>query len=247
MNTLNGRTAIITGAAGNGIGRSTAMTLAREGAKVIVNYRSSGEQAEAVVSHIRSMGQTAVAVQADVTQEPDVARLVEAASLEVGPVDILVNNAGGGWDVRDYTEMTPQQWHAVLAGEIDSTLLLLKYVLPGMRQRKWGRIVHVGMAGAAAMSGVRGMAPDYCMGKAARSWMTKAFAGQEAGSGVTVNCVAPAYTPAFESFRQAAEAASGGDAWLNRSAATPQDIAEGIAFFCSDKARFITANELSYR
>lgn len=245
MNMCKDRIAIITGAAGS-IGRSTALTLAREGAKVIVNYRTSEAMANSIVQHIRSGGGAAMAVQADVTQQADVQRLVAAAENTFGRIDILVNNAGGGWAIRDYTKMEPDQWRSVLSGEIDSTLLLLKYVVPGMRERKWGRIVHLGMDRVTRFLNMKDVAPDYCLGKAARSWMTTALGVQEIKHGITVNCIGPGITPALASLEQAVEYAAPDSGWSNHPELCPQDIAEGIAFLCSEAGRCITGSELTY-
>ena len=241
-----GKVAIVTGAAGKGMGRSIALTLAREGAKVVVNYRTSEAMANSIVEHICEAGGQATAVQADVTQQADVQRLVATAEESLGPIDILVNNAGGGWDIRDYTKMEPDEWRAVLSGEIDTTLLLLKYVVPGMRERKWGRIIHLGMDRVTHLSNVKYVAPDYCLGKAARSWMTTALGLGEFPSGITVNCMAPGITPALTTLADSVEYAAHGPGWQGRSDLCPQDVAEGIAFLCSEAGRFITGSELTY-
>lgn len=197
------------------------------------------------MQHIQSKGGEAKAVQADATRQEDVQRLIAEAEAAFGRIDILVNCAGGEWSIRDYTEMEPDQWRAVLTGEIDSTLLLLKYVVPGMRQRQWGRIIHLGMDRVIHLNSVKHVAPDYCLGKAARSWMTTAMGLGELGHGITVNCVAPGYTPPLDSLEAAAEYAAQGDGWANRSHLGPQDIAEGIAFLCSEAGRFLTGSELT--
>ncbi len=245
MNTCVDRVALITGAASS-IGRSTALTLAREGARVVINYRTSKVMADSIVEHIRSVGGEAVAVQADVTQQADVQRLVATTEKTFGRIDILVNNAGGGWNIRDYTKMEPEQWQTVLSGEIDSTLLLLKYVVPGMRERRWGRIIHLGLERVTQLLSVSGVAPDYCLGKAARSWITTALGVQEMKNGITVNCIAPGITPALSSLEQAVKYAVHGAAWWTHPYLCPQDIAEGIAFLCSEAGRCITGSELTY-
>ena len=245
MNTCEDRVALIAGGAGL-IGRSTAMTLAREGAKIVVNYRASEERVHSLVRHIQSAGGEAKAMQADVTRQQDVQRLVAETEAAFGGIDILVNCAGGDWTIRDYTEIEPDHWRAVLADEIDSTLLLLKHVVPGMRQRRWGRIIHLGMDRVTRLNSVQDVGPDYCIGKVARSWMTTAMGPGELGHGITVNCVAPGYTPRLDSLEEAAQHASHGEGWPNRPHPSPQDMAEGITFLCSEAGRFLTGSELTY-
>lgn len=245
--TCEGKVAIVTGAAGKGMGRSIALTLAREGAKVVVNYRTSEDSAKAVVGHIQSRGGGAIAVQADVSREDGCKKLAEAACAEFGRVDVLVNNAGGGWDTRDYTQIPLDDWKAVLAGEIDSSFLLMKHVVPGMRQRKWGCVIHLGMGGALGFRSVAGLAPDYCLGKAARAWMTTAFGQQEFDKGITVNCVEPSIVGPLETLAEAIEQCDHGPGWQERASATPQDIAEGVAFLCSERGRFISGCIVPYR
>lgn len=245
MKTCRDRVALIAGGAGS-IGRSAALSLAREGARIVINYRASEERAYALVKHIEGSGGEAVAIQADVTRQAEVQRLVADTEAAFGRIDILVNCAGGEWHIMDYTEMEPEQWRAVLTGEIDSTLLLLKYIVPGMRERYWGRIIHLGMDRVTHLNSVKHLAPDYCLGKAARSWITTAMGLGEFGHGITVNCIAPGYTPPLDSLVEACEYASGGEKWKNRPHLGPQDIAEGIAFLCSEAGRFLTGSELTY-
>ena len=245
MDTCKDRVALIVGGAGL-IGSSTAVTLAREGAKIVINYRSNEQRARDLVRHIQDSGGEATAVRAEVTRSDEVRRLVEQAEAAFGRIDILVNCSGGDWNVREYTEIEPDHWRTVLADEIDSTLLLLKYVVPGMRERRWGRIIHLGMDRVTRLSSMRNVGADYCIGKVARSWMTVAMGPDELGHGITVNCVSPGYTPRLDSLAQAVEHADHGQQWQDRPHPSPQDMAEGIAFLCSDAGRFLTGSELMY-
>lgn len=241
-----GKVAVVTGAAGKGMGRSIALTLAREAAKVVVNYRTSEDMARRIVDHIAGRGGDAIAVRADVAEADGCKSLVGAAVERFGQVDILVNNAGGGWDIRDYTEISLDHWKAVVSAEINSSFLLMKHVVPGMRQRQWGRIIHFGMADILSARSTSGIAPDYCLGKAARTWMTRAFGLQEFAKGITVNCIGPGMVPGIEALPEATEQCDHGPAWQNRKYASPQDIAEGVAFLCSEAGRFISGCELTY-
>jgi 3-oxoacyl-[acyl-carrier protein] reductase len=245
---LTGKTALITGSCGEGMGRSTALRLAREGANIVLNYgthRCSEEiqnHAEKIAETIRELGGQAIIQPANTTDEQQVKAMIDAACREFGSVDILVNNAGGDWNTRDYTDIPLEHWRSVLSAEIDGAFLTMKYVVPDMRKRQWGRIVHIGMSGTLTMEGTAGLAPDYCLGKAVRGWMTRAFGLQEFGSGINVNCIEPGPTEHM-TFEDALKAAKGDySAWQQREGITCHDIAEIIAFICSEAGRFISGS-----
>jgi len=235
--TLRGRVALVTGAAGDGIGRSAALTLAREGAAVAVNYRRDADDAARVVRAIEARGGRAFAIQADVGDAEAVAAMVREVERALGPVDVLVNSAGGPWKPQDIVEIEPAHLRAVLAREVESTYSLLRAVLPGMRERRWGRVVSVGGHMADDWRFGPPEAPlDYPLGKAARHWLTRTLAPREIGYGITVNAVAPGPTPhvAFE------DAVRYVDALPADAHATPQHVAEVIAWLCSEAAARVT-------
>ena len=245
---LKGKTALVTGSCREGMGRSTALRLARDGANVVLNYgtyRRDEEvqaHAEKIAAAISDLGGRAIIQPADTADGEQVKAMVEAACEAFGQVDILVNNAGGGWVIRDYADIPLEDWKSVLAAEIDGAFLTMKYILPGMRERGWGRIIHLGMHDTFFRDDVRDTAPDYCLGKAARAWMTRAFGRRELDRGVTVNCIAPGLT-AFMSFEEAVKAASGDlSDWRGRENLNCHDVAELVAFLCSDAGRFISGS-----
>lgn len=148
-----------------------------------------------------------------------------------------MNNAGGPWKPQDITEIPPAHLRHVLAAEIEATYYLLRAALPGMRQRRWGRFVSIGGHMAEDWRFGPPDAPlDYPLGKAARHWITRTIAPREAPYGITINAVAPGPTRRFD----AAEAVAA----LNRDPAgdgnSPQDVAELVAFLCSDAAERVT-------
>lgn len=246
------RTALITGSCGEGMGRSTAFRLAREGMNIVLNYgthrRGQEVQADAarIADAVRELGGRAIVQPADTTDEGQVVAMVEAAQKAFGGIDILVNNAGGEWDVRDYAEIELEHWRSVLSAEIDGAFLTMKHVVPGMRVRGWGRIVHIGLDGALQSRNVRNVAPDYALGKAARAWMAAALGSQEFGKGITVNCIAPGPT-AHMSFEGALQAARGDhSAWQERERVTCHDIAEAVAFLCSEAGRMISGSTICF-
>jgi 3-oxoacyl-[acyl-carrier protein] reductase len=247
---LKGRTALITGSCGEGMGRSAALCLAQEGANIILNYgtRRHGKQvrvnADKIAEAISRLGSRAIVQQADTTDEEQVIAMIAAAVREFGRVDILVNNTGGDWSICDYTDIDFEHWKAVLSAEIDSAFLMAKHVVPIMRDHRWGRIINIGLDGALRLESMKGVAPDYCLGKAARAWMTTAFGIQELIKGITVNCIEPGPT-AHMAFEDAFRAASGDySTWRQRERATCHDVAEIIAFLCSESGRFISGSTI---
>ncbi len=251
MEDLTGRTALITGSCGDGMGRSIALRLGRAGANIVLNYgthRHGPEvraHAEDVSQAIASFGGRALIHEADTRDEAQVIGLVEAARREFGQIDILVNNAGGDWQIQDFTAIPFAHWRSVLAAEIDGAFLLMKHTVPGMRARGWGRVVHLSMERVLQMGSMKGLAPDYCLGKAARAWMTTAFGLPELAHGITVNCLQPGIIEHI-SFAEALAAARGDTAaWRARGKPGPHDAAEVVAFLCSEAGRFISGTTIS--
>jgi NAD(P)-dependent dehydrogenase (short-subunit alcohol dehydrogenase family) len=143
--TLSNRVAIVTGAAGKGMGRSIALTLAREGAAVVVNYRTSAQSAGAIVQHIASRGGDAMAFRADVTRQDQCQALVAAAGERFGRVDICVVGPGGGWHPEPVDKLDAGGALDDVQRELAPLYHLLPLVLPGMYQRKWGRIITIAL------------------------------------------------------------------------------------------------------
>jgi 3-oxoacyl-[acyl-carrier protein] reductase len=187
MNPLNGRTALVTGSS-RGIGRAIALALARAGAGVLVNYRVRAAEAQAVADEIAQIGPPCACVQADVSVAGDVERLVRTAEEHVGPIDILVNNAGIA-RVQPVEEITERDWDELMDGNLKSCFLVTQAVLPGMRARKWGRIVNLSSV-AAQLGGVVG--PHYAASKAGMHGLTHFYAQRFAKEGITANTIAPA-------------------------------------------------------
>jgi NAD(P)-dependent dehydrogenase (short-subunit alcohol dehydrogenase family) len=245
---LEGRTALVTGSCGEGMGRSIALRLAREGANLVLNYgtarrtkaqaKQAAGRAERVTAAVGELGGRAIVQPADTRDEEQVRAMVRAGEKEFGAVDILVANAGGDWKTRDYTGVPLDEWRAVVQAEIDGAFLAMKHCAPGMRKRKWGRIVLLGMSQSLHMTLNPWVAPDYCLGKAARAWMAEALWAGEFKHGVTVNCVEPGHIE-HASMEEAVAAARELPA---REAARPCDVAEVVAFLCSEAGRFVTGS-----
>jgi 3-oxoacyl-[acyl-carrier protein] reductase len=183
---LEGRVALVTGA-GRGIGRAIALILAEAGADVAVNYRERAEPAEATAKDIRQLGRRVEVVQADVARAAEVARLVDTVERSLGPVDILINNAGIA-EPCTIEDLTEELFDRTLAVNLKSAFLCSQTVLPGMRARRFGRIVNIS-SGAARGAGAVGV--HYNASKAAMEGMTRGYAARVVEDGVTVNAVAP--------------------------------------------------------
>jgi 3-oxoacyl-[acyl-carrier protein] reductase len=183
MDNLTGRVALVTGAS-RGIGRAIALALAEAGADVVVNYLSRSQEAQEVESQIRQSGRRCIAIQADVSIRSDVDRLVAAA----GPIDILMNNAGIARP-QPIEEITERDWDDLIDVNLKSVFLVTQAVLPGMRARRWGRIVNLSSV-AAQVGGVVG--PHYAASKAGILGLTRYYARYLAKEGIAVNAIAPA-------------------------------------------------------
>lgn len=184
---LAGRKALVTGSS-RGIGRAVALALSGRGADVGVHYHVRGHEAEQVLADIRGMGRSACVVQADLSRPEAAARLAASVREQLGGVDILVNNAGITRP-RSLEELTVEDWDAVIATNLTSAFLLAQAVLPGMLEKKWGRIINLSSV-AAQLGGVVG--PHYAASKAGMIGLTHGYAALLAGRGVTVNAIAPA-------------------------------------------------------
>ena len=187
MDNLAGKIALVTGAS-RGIGRAIAVALAGAGADVAVNYRTHAADARDVVSAIRGIGRRAAAIQADVSLAAGAARLAADTGQQLGPIDILVNNAAitRPQAVEDITE---KDWDELIDVNLKSCFLMTQAVLPGMRQRKWGRILNITSV-AAQTGGLVG--PHYAASKAGQAGLTHYYANLLAKEGITVNSIAPA-------------------------------------------------------
>lgn len=239
--TCQDKVAIVTGAAGSGMGRSIALTLAREGTRVVVNYRASAQSAQAIVDHIESRGGDAIAIQADVFEADGCEKLVNAAVERFGQVDICIVGPGGGWHPEPPEELASIAALEDVRQELAPLFYLLPLVLPGMYERQWGRLIGLAMH-------PRQVSPAYSynVGKAVRVQALLLAQEQAWAQGVTVNVMAPGPVAAVESLKEAIELCDHGATWQQRADVTPQDVAEGVAFLCSESGRFITGCVLPY-
>jgi 3-oxoacyl-[acyl-carrier protein] reductase len=184
---LKGRVALVTGSS-RGIGRAIALALAKNGADIVLNFLRRSGEAQAVEAEIGELGRRCVSIQADVSSASDVARLIREGEDRVGQIDILVNNAGIARP-QPIEEITERDWDEVITVNLKSCFLVTQAVVPGMRIRKWGRIVNLSSV-AAQVGGVVG--PHYAASKAGILGLTHFYAQRLVQEGITVNAIAPA-------------------------------------------------------
>jgi 3-oxoacyl-[acyl-carrier protein] reductase len=223
------------------MGRSIALTLAREGATVVVNYLTSRDSAQRIVAQIEADGGSATAVQADIFEAQGCKDLIEAATDRFGQVDICVIGPGGGWHPEPIDRLAAGGTLEDLHHEVDPIVHLMPLVLPGMYERQWGRLIGI------AMHPER-LSPAYAynLGKAARLQALLLASEQAWPHGVTVNVIAPGPVGAIQALEEAVEQCAHGAAWQTRADVSPQDIAEGVAFLCSEAGAFVTGCVLPY-
>ena len=236
MATLEGRSALVTGAS-RGIGRAIAIELARQGARVAVNYQSNADLAQAVVDEIAAAGGEAFAVQGDVSDGEQAGAIVKATVDRLGGLDILVNNAG---ITRDglLMRMSEADWDAVHQTNLRGTFLVTKAAMRPMLRARDGRIINI-----TSVVGVMGNAgqANYAAAKAGIIGFTRAVAREVASRGITVNAVAPGFidTDITAAMTEAQVAAVAGQIPLGRTA-KPEEVAPLVAFLASEAAGYIT-------
>lgn len=187
MDDINGRVALVTGAS-RGIGRAIALALASAGADVVVNFLKHAEEAQELQSQILQLGRHCITVQADVSLASEVGQLANEVQTQMGVVDILVNNAGISRP-QALEEIAESDWDELIDVNLKSCFLVTQTFLPGMRARKWGRIINLSSV-AAQIGGVVG--PHYAASKAGMLGLTHYYARYLAGEGITANAIAPA-------------------------------------------------------
>jgi len=241
MTQLNERIAVVTGGS-RGIGRGIALELAKRGATVIVNYQRNADAANEVVAQITTAGGKAQAVQADVSLEEDVTRLIKTAIDGFGKIDILVNNAG---TTRDnlIMRMSAEDFDTVLETNLRSTWLCSKTVVRDMMRKRYGRIINI-----TSVSGIMGNAgqTNYSASKAGIIGFTKALAREVASRSITVNAVAPGFvaTDLTASLPEDIAKKINENIPLGRWA-TIEDVALATAFLASEDASYITGHVLN--
>jgi 3-oxoacyl-[acyl-carrier protein] reductase len=233
------RVALVTGGS-RGLGAEIARRLAADGLAVAVNDRSG--RGGPVAEEIRAAGGTAAPFPADVTDPDEVERLVAAVARELGPVDVLVVNATGPQPDAPLDQVGWEEHRAQLDFFVKSPVLLGRAVLPAMRARRHGRIVHVDSEVADRPPPGR---TAYATAKSAQIGLVRAWARELAPAGITVNTVAPGFVPVE---RHADVPDAERDAYVASVPAgrfgTPAEIADAVSFFASERAGYVTGQRL---
>jgi 3-oxoacyl-[acyl-carrier protein] reductase len=237
---LTDKVALVTGAS-RGIGRAVALDLAKQGAKVVVNYAGNEAKAKEVVDEIKALGSEAIAVKADVANAEEVAEMVKAATDAFGKIDILVNNAG---ITRDnlLMRMKEDEWDAVINTNLKGVFLCTKAVSRLMMRQRYGRIIN--LASVVGVTGNPGQA-NYVAAKAGVIGFTKTAAKELAARNITVNAIAPGFIVTDmtdvladnvkEKLLKLIPLAKFGNG---------EDIANAVTFLASDRSSYITGQTL---
>jgi len=235
---LDGRSALVTGGS-KGLGRCMAQALAEAGADVAICSRSGSEAAETAAEIAGATGRRVIGLECDVTDPGSVRRLASACEAELGQIDILINNAG--INIRKPTAELPEEdWDAVVDITVKGSFLCSQAFMPGMMERKWGRIVMLGSI--MSFIALAGRAP-YATAKAGVLGLTRVLALEGAPHGVTVNCLCPGpfETPmnrvlmndpvAYQAFLAKIPAGRWGQ---------PEELGPAIVYLCSPASAFMT-------
>ncbi|TWF47543.1 SDR family NAD(P)-dependent oxidoreductase [Neorhizobium alkalisoli] len=187
MDSLSSKVALITGGS-RGIGREIALGLADAGCDIAVHFNSDSASADELVREITNRGRRAVALGADLDDQNQAAALSGAAASQLGPVDVFVSNAGIN-PAKPIDTITADDWDRSLRINLSAAFHISQSILPGMRERKWGRLIYVSSV-AAQIGGVIG--PHYAASKAGLIGLAHYYASALAKEGVTANVLAPA-------------------------------------------------------
>ena len=247
---IEGKVALVV-ASSKGLGRAAAEELAAEGARVVISARGA-EALEETRAAIEAAGAEVLSVRVDTGDPDSLDRLVEAAEDTLGPVEILVTNGGGPVPGR-FEELSDADWHDAVHGTLDSVVRLCRHVVPGMRERGWGRIINI--TSIAVKQPVDGLILSNSV-RAAVTGFARTLANEVAADGITVNNVMPGFTWTERVEELAVKQAEAMNAtreqmiegWESsipaRRLGEPRELAALIAFLASDRAAYITGQSI---
>jgi 3-oxoacyl-[acyl-carrier protein] reductase len=233
---LEGQTCLVTGSS-RGIGRGIAEDLADRGGDVVVNYRSSAAEAEAVVADIEEAGGRAVTAQADISDRGEVEAMAEEVRDAFGSLDVLVNNAGITVD-KKFENMTRDDWDAVIDVNLGGIYNCTKAFFDDIREAEHGRLINI--SSVVGQQGNYGQA-NYAATKSGMFGFTRTIALEMASTGSTANCVAPGFveTDMLEEVPDRVREKILRDIPLNRFA-TVEDVAGIVSFVASPESSYMT-------
>jgi 3-oxoacyl-[acyl-carrier protein] reductase len=238
MNDLSDHVALVTGGS-RGIGRASALALARQGARVAVNFREDKDGAEDTLQAIRVAGGDGMCVRGDVAMGEDVEAMFASVEAELGTVGVLVANAGATKD-RVLGLMNEDDWQSVIDVNLTGVWRCARRALRPMLRARWGRVIAV--SSVAGLHGNIGQT-NYCAAKAGEIGFMRALAREVASKAITANVVAPGYIDTAL-FRKTPEEAQAG-ALLQVPAArfgTPEEVGEVVAFLASPEASYVNGS-----
>ena len=243
---LQGRVALVTGSS-RGVGRAIALSLAKAGADVAVNYSRNVELANEVAAEITALGRRSVVVRADVSNLKDLEEMVSTVEEKLGPISILVHNAGVASKGRSVLKTSPDEVESVISIHAIAAHHLCRLVLPGMRSCSRGDVVMISSV-VTKLNGANG-AP-YNMAKAALEALAFTLAKEEVGHGIHVNIVAPGLVDT-EMGRRLVMATSGQENIRELDASSPfghvcqpEDVANVVQYLCTDQAGYLTGQRI---
>ena len=250
---LNGKSAIVTGST-SGIGHGIAVALAKSGANVLMNGLGTADDNKDAIAAVAAFGTKVLFSPANMMKPDEISAMVDLANKEFGAVDILVNNAGIQ-HVAPIEEFPPEKWDAIIAINLTAAFHAIRKVVPGMKQRSWGRIINTASAHSLVASPFKSA---YVSAKHALAGLTKTVALEVATNKITCNCISPGYvwTPLVEKQIPDTMKARGmtKDQVINevllkaqptKEFVTIEQVAALALFLCSDDAAQITGANLS--
>jgi 3-oxoacyl-[acyl-carrier protein] reductase len=241
---LAGNVALITGGS-TGIGRATALLLAKQGADIAINYLASQEQAEQVKKEVLAQGRKAIALPANVASKAEVDGMVRRVVEELGRIDILVNNAGTLVTRSPLASMPEEVWDRAMAVNLKGVFLCSQAVIGGMIERGYGRLVNIASVGV--FTGGGGGGSHYVAAKGGVVAFTRALAMELAGHGIRVNAIAPGIidTPFHLKFSTPEAVQKRVKGLPLRRAGTAEEIARAVLFLVDDECGYITGQTVT--